>query len=147
MSSTVAAAAPPSNGELDSLPLTTMAGAPYDRVSLKGKVVIADFWATWCVPCRKEIPEFNALTQKLAAKGIALIGIDMDEEGATAVPPFLKDFPMKYPVILGAQSINESLPITQLPTTVIYDKSGKVAARFEGLSSVDEIAKKAEALL
>ncbi len=144
---TVMAAAPVSNGELDALPLTTLAGAPYDRASLSGKIVIADFWATWCVPCRKEIPEFNAMTQRLAAKGIALVGIDMDEEGATAVPPFLKEFPMKYPVILGAQTINEQLPITQLPTTVIYDKSGKIAARFEGLSSVDDIVKKAEALL
>ena len=139
-------AAAPSNGELDGLPLTTLAGAPFDRASLHGKVVIADFWATWCVPCRKEIPEFNALDRKLAAKGVAIVGISMDEEGTAAVSPFLKEFPMKYPVVLGAKSINDQLPITQLPTTVIYDKSGKPAARFEGLSSVDEIGKKAEAL-
>ena len=146
-SSVVQAGAPPSPGSLDSLPLTTLAGAPYDRAKLNGKVVIADFWATWCVPCRKEIPEFNAVQAKLLREGIALIGISMDEEGAVVVPKFLKELPIQYPVLLGAQTINDTLPITQLPTTVIYDKSGKQSARFEGLSSVSEIVTKAEALL
>ncbi len=131
---------------LASLPLTPLPGTKFDLASLKGKVVIADFWATWCVPCRKEIPEFNELSKTLAAKGIAIVGISMDEEGATAVPPFLKDFPMRYPVLLGAQSINEQLPITQLPTTVLYDRTGRPTERFEGLSSVAEIGRKAEAL-
>jgi len=144
-----AASAPPTvamSNSLESLSFSALAGAPFERASLKGKVVIADFWATWCVPCRKEIPEFNQLSKKLAAKGIVIVGIAMDEEGANVVPPFLKDYPMKYPVLLGAQSINEQLPITQLPTTVIYDRNGKPVARFEGLSSVEEIGQKAEAL-
>ena len=128
---------------LESLPLTTLAGSGFDRSSLKGKVVIVDFWASWCVPCRKEVPEFNLLSKKLAAQGIAILGVSMDEDGATVVPPFLKEFPMSYPVALGAQSINDSLPITQLPTTVIYDRSGKQVVRFEGLSSVEEIGRKA----
>lgn len=145
-SAAIVPGASPAGTSLESLPLTALAGAPFDRASLTGKVVIADFWATWCVPCRKEIPEFNQLSKKLAAKGIVILGIAMDEEGATLVAPFLKDFPMKYPVLLGAQSINEQLPITQLPTTVIYDKTGKPSARFEGLSNVEEIGHKAELL-
>jgi thiol:disulfide interchange protein len=109
---------------LTAIPLTTLAGAVFDRTSLQGKVVIVDFWATWCVPCRKEIPEFNQLSKKLAAQGIAVLGVSMDEDGGISVPSFLKEFPMSYPVALGDQSINDSLPITQLPTTVIYDRSG-----------------------
>ena len=141
-----AAAPVASDKSFETLPLTPLPGKKFALASLKGKVVIADFWATWCVPCRKEVPEFNQLSQTLAAKGIVIVGISMDEEGATAVPPFLKDFPMRYPVLLGAQSINEQLPITQLPTTLIYDRAGHPAERFEGLSSVAEIGRKAEAL-
>ena len=133
----------PALQELNPLPLTALDGRPFDWSALKGKVVIVDFWASWCVPCRKEVPEFNRLSKKLAAQGIVVLGVSMDEDGAAVVPPFLKEFPMSYPVALGAQSINDSLPITQLPTTVIYDRSGKQIARFEGLSSVDEIGRKA----
>ncbi len=122
--------------ELDSLPLTTLAGAPFDRSSLRGKTVIVDFWATWCVPCRQEIPEFN----KLSDKGVTVVGVSLDEEGAAVVTPFLKDHPMKYAVALGAQSINDKLNIAQLPTTVIYDTKGNPKQRFEGLTAPDKIA-------
>ena len=88
------------------------------------------------MPCRQEIPAFN----KLSASGVAVVGVSLDEEGASVVTPFLKDHPMKYTVALGAQSINDQLNIAQLPTTVVYDKAGKEIQRFEGLTDASKIA-------
>jgi thiol:disulfide interchange protein DsbD len=123
--------------ELDSLPITTLDGAPFDRSVLKGKVVVVDLWATWCVPCREEIPAFNKLNEQL--KDAVIVGVSMDEEGAPIVRKFLKEHPMNYAVGLGAQSINDQLKIEQMPTTIIYDKSGKPSQRFEGLTGIEKI--------
>lgn len=123
--------------ELDGLPLTTLDGAPFDRASLKGKVVVLDLWATWCVPCREEIPAFNKLNATL--KDAVIVGIAMDEDGAPIVKKFLKEHPMNYPVGLGAQSINDTLKVEQMPTTIVYDKNGKPTQRFEGLTGIDKI--------
>jgi thiol:disulfide interchange protein DsbD len=133
----VAASASTAGSELDSLPLTTLDGAPFDRSALKGKVVVVDFWATWCVPCREEIPGFNKLNDTL--KDAVIVGVSLDEDGAGVVRKFLKEHPMKYAVALGAQSINEQLKIEQMPTTVVYDRTGKPAQRFEGLTPLEKI--------
>jgi thiol:disulfide interchange protein len=129
----VAAAA----SELDSLPLTALDGAPFDRSVMKGKVVVLDLWATWCVPCREEIPAFNKLNDRL--KDAVIVGIAMDEDGAPIVKKFLQEHPMKYSVGLGAQSINDQLKIEQMPTTIVYDKTGKPVQRFEGLTGIEKI--------
>jgi thiol:disulfide interchange protein len=121
--------------ELDAMQITTVDGGTFDRSAFKGKAVVVDFWATWCVPCRKEIPGFN----KLATSGVAVVGVSMDEDGAGVVKKFLKEFPMKYPVALGAQSNNDLFKITQLPTTIVFDKSGKAIERFEGLTDFEKI--------
>jgi thiol:disulfide interchange protein DsbD len=129
----VAAAA----SELDSLPITTLDGAPFDRSGWKGKVVVVDLWATWCVPCREEIPAFNKLNSKL--KDAVIVGVSMDEDGAPIVRKFLVDHPIQYAVGLGAQSINDQLKIEQMPTTIVYDRSGKAVQRFEGLTEIAKI--------
>jgi thiol:disulfide interchange protein DsbD len=123
------------SSDLDGLVLTKVDGTGFDKNSLKGKTIIVDFWATWCVPCRKEIPGFN----KLATSGAIVIGVSMDEDGAGVVKKFLKDYPMQYPVGLGAQSNNDQFKITQLPTTIVFDKNGKIVDRFEGLTEFEKI--------
>jgi thiol-disulfide isomerase/thioredoxin len=133
----VAAPTATAANELDSLPLTALDGSPFDRSVMKGKVVVLDLWATWCVPCREEIPAFNKLNDQL--KDAVIVGIAMDEDGAPIVKKFLKEHPMKYAVGLGAQSINDQLKIEQMPTTIVYDKTGKPIQRFEGLTGIDKI--------
>jgi thiol-disulfide isomerase/thioredoxin len=99
---------------------------------LAGKVAVINFWATWCQPCVREIPGFNKIHQELAASGVAVLGIAMDEEGAERVAPFLKKHEMRYPIALGAQDLNEKYKLEQLPVTLVFDKSGRQVKRFEG---------------
>jgi thiol:disulfide interchange protein DsbD len=130
-------AAPPGSG----LPqVTKLDGSPLDTAALTGKVVVVNFWATWCVPCIQEIPGFNKLYRDLGAKGVAVLGISMDEEGAPRVEPFLKKHPMDYTVALGSEAVGRQFQASDnLPVTVIFDRAGKQIKRFEGFTKEDEI--------
>jgi len=102
------------------------------RVDGAGKVLVLDFWATWCVPCIQEMPELNRLYRDLSPKGLALIGVAMDEEGAEAVKPFLARHPVDYPVALGSPEIGRKYAVENFPVTLVFDRSGKLVKRFDG---------------
>jgi thiol:disulfide interchange protein len=127
---------PPS--DLAALPITRLDGGSFDDAALQGKVVVVDFWATWCVPCIKEIPGFNRLNDELAGSGVIVLAVDMDEDGgAPLVESFLKDHPMKYRVVLGSPELKERFHVNLLPTTVVFDRSGKTLQRFEGFTKAE----------
>lgn len=113
---------------LANTPFKKLDGSALSPADWKGKVVVLNYWATWCIPCRSEIPEFNRMQVDLGPKGVEVVGISMDEDGADAVKAFLKDNPMKYTVGLGSGSVDTALPIT-----IVLDKNGKPVDRFEGL--------------
>lgn len=116
--------------------VSTLTGQPVDAAGLSGKVVVVNFWATWCVPCIQEIPSFNKLHQDLGPKGVVVLGISMDEGGASLVPPFLKKHPMNYTVALGSESISKQYSLGDLlPVTLVFDRTGKQVKRFEGFTS------------
>jgi thiol:disulfide interchange protein DsbD len=136
--------APPSTpeaqtGELAGLPLSTLEGGGFDTGSLRGKIVVMNFWATWCVPCIREIPSFNRMHQQLADKGVVVIGVSMDEDGAPLVKGFLKKHPMEYAVALGSEKVGQQFQVNQLPTTVVFDRSGKAMKRFEGFTPAESL--------
>jgi len=98
-----------------------------------GKVVILDFWATWCPPCKAEIPGFIDLQKKYGDKGVEVIGISLDQEGPSAVKPFMKQLGMNYPVVMGDDKIVQDFSdIEAIPTTFIIDRSGNVVSKHVG---------------
>jgi len=116
-----------SGSALEGTPFRTVDGAALSMAGWKGKVVVLNYWATWCIPCRKEIPEFNKIHQELGGKGVEVVGISMDEDGAESVKPFLKQMPVKYTIGLGTGTIGE------LPITLVIGRDGTIVKRFDGL--------------
>ena len=100
--------------------------------SSKGKVVLLDFWATWCVPCRAEIPEFIALKNKYGTQGFEIIGISMDDEPGP-VRAFYKELKMNYPVVMGDAKTGESYGgILGLPVCFVIDRNGRILRKHVG---------------
>lgn len=116
--------------------LTTLAGKPVDTA---GKVTIVNFWATYCVPCIQEIPTFNKLYSEIGSKGVSVVGVSMDEDGADLVQGFLRKHPMDYPVALGAPALNQQFKLDALPVTIVFDRAGKQVKRFDGFLKEDEL--------
>lgn len=115
--------------------------------SNRGKVVVVALWATWCPPCRKEIPGFINLYNKYKDKGVEIIGIAFDENGESAVPPFITKMGINYPVYLEGKDVARSYDLRAYPTTVVYDKSGKIANKHVGYASEEDFDKEISALL
>ena len=135
------ASAPPlTSSDLAGLEATTLEGAPLDAAALQGKVVVVDFWATYCVPCLKEIPTFNRMHEQYADRGVVVLGVSMDTDGgAPLVESFLKKHPMKYRVVLGSEKTTDLFHIGPLPTTLVFDRHGKTLQRFEGYTPADAL--------
>ena len=105
----------------------------------KGKVVLLDFWATWCAPCKIEIPWFMEFEQQLKDRGFAVLGVSMDEDGWTAVKPYLQALKVNYRVVLGTEQVGNLYGgVDSLPTTFLIDRQGKIASIHVGLSRSKE---------
>jgi len=107
--------------------LNDLQGKPWSLRDLKGKVVLVNFWATWCAPCRKEMPDLDALYKRFKDQGLVILAID-DEEVAK-ITPFLKDKPVSYTVLLDTgRKVNDLFRIDGIPKSFIYDRDGKLVA-------------------
>jgi peroxiredoxin len=105
----------------------------------KGKVVLLDFWATWCGPCKIEIPWFIAFERKYKDQGFAVIGISMDEEGWTVIKPFVADLAINYRILQGSDSTADLYGgVEALPTTFLIDRDGKIDETHVGLAGKDD---------
>ncbi len=99
-----------------------------------GKVVVVDFWATWCGPCRMEIPDFIQLQTELGSKGFAMLGVSLDQAGPAVVRRFVSDNGINYPIVMGDEDVVQKYGnIEIIPTTFIIDKKGIIRAHFMGL--------------
>lgn len=107
-------------------------GRPQSLADLRGKVVLIDFWATWCAPCRAEIPEYIALQAKHGADGLVVLGMSLDTLPTEAVRDFVRKAGINYPVIVTDSEIAEAYNVQVLPTTVLIDREGRVRHRKEG---------------
>ena len=108
--------------------LSDLQGKPWTLKSLHGKVVLVNFWATWCPPCRKEIPDLETLSNRFREQGLVVLGIS--DEDAAKVRPFVAQHAMTYPVLLDpGRKVNKLFVIQSIPRTLIYDRSGKLAVQ------------------
>jgi len=115
--------------------LSDVDGKPVKLSDFKGKVVILDFWATWCPPCRAEIPGFVAIQKKYADKAFTVIGVSLDKEGPSVVKPFMRQLGMNYPVVMGNPKIvGDYGGITAIPTTFVIDRQGNVVTAYQGFT-------------
>jgi peroxiredoxin len=107
--------------------LADLSGAKWTLRSLSGKVVLVNFWATWCPPCRKELPDLEALAERFGSRGLVVLAIS-DEE-AEKVKPFVAEHRFSYPVLLDpGRKVNDLFQVVGIPKSFVYDRSGKLAA-------------------
>ena len=131
-------------------------GKPITLSQLKGKVVLLDFWATWCGGCKIEIPWYIEFDKKYRGQGLAVLGVSMDEDGWKAVKPFLargKDeetggnMAMQYPIVIGNDDIARKYGLQTLPVTLLLDRDGKIAVAHRGLVDKDNFENNIRSLL
>ena len=124
---------------------TLLDGKSFDIRSEKGSVVLLNVWATWCGPCRFEIPELQALHQKYAGRGFKVVGVSVDDTGVAGVQQFVKDNRITYPIAVDADGhVANILRTTVLPTTVIIGRDGKIVWRKVGAVMPNETASLAD---
>ena len=123
------------------LTLETLDGASIDLAKQDGRLLLVNFWATWCAPCREEIPDLKALHSDLEEDGLTVIGVALDRKGREVVDPFVDQHEINYPIVVDAEGTAEAEfgPIPGLPTTILVTPDGQITKRVVGIFPTDEM--------
>ena len=148
---TVSAEACPADAKPANLDFTLkdMNEKDVNLASYKGKVILLDFWATWCGPCKVEIPGFVEMQNTYGPKGFQVIGISIDDK-PEQLRPFAAEFKMNYPVLqgLGRDDVTDALgPILGLPTTLVIGRDGRICAAHAGMTAKETLENQIKELL
>ena len=122
------------SSEAPNFSLRTAEGKTIELQNLQGKVVVINFWASWCPPCRSEIPGLLEVYRKYRPKGLEIVGISLDRDGWRKVSPLVRELNIDYPVVMGNDDVVHAYGgIRSIPTTIIIDRDGKIIYRVVGL--------------
>ena len=122
--------------------VTTLDGKAAGSEQLKGKVVVVDFWATWCGPCVHEIPGYIAMQKKYADRGLVIVGLSVDQNGLPVVSKFVSERGVNYSIALATQEIITAFGgIDAIPTTFLIDREGRIRHKKTGAMESDEYEK------
>jgi peroxiredoxin len=134
--------------------LPDMNGQKVDLVSFQGRVIVIEFWATWCAPCREEIPVLNQIYKVYREKGLVVIGISLDRKPPQEVKKFLDQLQVEYPNVMGDEEIFEKYsqmvnlgPIRGIPATFVIDRKGQICQRYMGLTEKRTLEEAIQAVL
>lgn len=136
------------NSAVPAFALTTLDGTPISDAQLRGKVVLLNFWATWCPPCRVEMPGFQHTYERLRDRGFVVVGVAMDAGGSDGVARFLADRHITYPVAMASPGIAASFGgVRLLPTSFLIDRDGRVRNEVKGMFASVALGQAVEHLL
>ncbi|MBS1876230.1 MAG: TlpA family protein disulfide reductase [Acidobacteria bacterium] len=131
---------------IDAFALPAMDGSEWSLGAHQGQVVLLNFWATWCPPCRAETPALVNVHNELSGRGFSVVGVSMDDDPASAVPGFVEKYKISYP-ILKPEGFPLANHIDTLPTSLLLDKHGRVARTYTGMIPETVLRRDVEALL
>ena len=116
--------------------LPDLEGNKIELSSMKGKVLILDFWATWCPPCKEEVPHLVRLQSKFRDQGLQIVGLSLDQGGAGKVKPFAEEYGVNYTMLIADDETAKAYGgVAMIPTTFVVDRSGIVVKRFVGYTT------------
>jgi len=128
--------------------LPDLEGNQIELSSMKGKVLILDFWATWCPPCKEEVPHLVALQSKYRDQGLQIVGLSLDQGGAGLVKPFADEHYVNYTMLIANDETAKAYGgVSMIPTTFVVDRSGIVVKRFIGYTTPEAFEEAIQPLL
>jgi peroxiredoxin len=108
-------------------------GTPIKLSTYKGRVVLPDFWATWCTGCKTGITWYMEFLDNYKDPGLSAIGVAMDEDGWKSVRPFLAEHKINYPIVIGSEELGNRFGVSAMPVTLLIDRGGKIADKHVGM--------------
>lgn len=128
--------------------VTLVNGDSFTLSNQRGNVVLLNIWATWCAPCREEMPDFVDLYEKYRDQGLVILGVSVDKQGESVVKPFMEEYNVNYPIVIDRGTIMDKYgPTMSIPTTYIIGKKGNLKYFAVGALTKKELEPRLQALL